>query len=528
MSLSKAVNMANLCPPPFFDARLYPNSKGFVDGRLCQKIADSIECCLPCPLTDWVYPDSFNTIGSVANWVATASAICCLYLLLSWAFLPVDKTNRHYLSICLTAGVFLMNMGFVVPLAARPEQCYDKITPHGMQTSTVCGASGGLLILGGWSGVMWAFLRSLSLHLQICWQVTVGRDFMYFAHAAGWGIPIIGIILALVFSGVSFRFGTICHINHDNSLADLWIPLLIFAGTTVITTFATFGYCVKVYLASLADSSASTEGSGLPSYSNSIRTMTPRQAYRRIKRVIALQWRGIAIVLIIVADVIFFSVIFVFQDNVVESVTRDPKIAESWVLCLIGSGGDKNKCLKEASKFVVNQATVTAVLLLLGLNGVWLVFLLGRRSMLTGWVNLFKNLIGRGDVKKKEFVSVDARLDAKSGTRSYEMLSRENSTVVTPASAVQYPSTERKTSAYYEQNAARYHAPSRSFSAPRSPIPRSWDTQQTFAGNTPPAPSSPLPPPPPSRSPRSPQPGFELGQEPDKYGSMNPLGMNRL
>lgn len=261
-----------------------------------------------------------------------------------------------------------MNMGFVVPLVARPEQCYDKITPHGMQTSSVCGASGALLILGGWSGVMWAFLRSLSLHLQICWQVTVGNTFMWFAQAAGWGVPLIGIILALVFSGVSFRFGNICHINHDNSLADLWVPLLIFAGITVITTFATFGYCVKVYLASLADSAASTEGSGLPSYTNSIRTMTPRQAYRRIRRVIALQWRGIAIVLIIIADVIFFSVVFVFQDNVVQAVTNDPKVAEDWVLCLIEFSGDKNKCLGKASKIVVNEATVTAVLLLLGVS----------------------------------------------------------------------------------------------------------------------------------------------------------------
>jgi hypothetical protein len=237
-----------------------------------------------------------------------------------------------------------------------------------MKTSNVCGASGSFLILGGWAGVMWAFLRSLSLHLQICWQVTVGRNFMLFAHAAGWGVPLIGITLVLVFSGVSFRFGPTCHINHDNSLSVLWIPLLIFAGITVICTFATFGYCVKVYLASLADNAASTEGSSIPAYSNSLRTMTPRQAYRRIRRVIALQWRGIAIVLIIVADVIFFSVIFVFQDNVIQSVTNDPKVAEDWVLCLIGASGDKSKCLNEAKKLVVNEATVTAVLLLLGVS----------------------------------------------------------------------------------------------------------------------------------------------------------------
>lgn len=337
-------------------------------------------------MTDWAYPSSFRTVTTVANWIATVGLVCCVYLLASWAALPVEKTNRHYLSICLTIGVLLMNvshhsqtnspsssnvklqLGFVIPLAAQPEQCYDTITPNSMKTSNVCGASGSFLILGGWAGVMWAFLRSLSLHLQICWQVTVGRNFMFFAHAAGWGVPLIGITLALVFSGVSFRFGPTCHINHDNSLSVLWIPLLIFAGITVICTFATFGYCVKVYLASLADNAASTEGSSLPAYSNSLRTMTPRQAYRRIRRVIALQWRGIAIVLIIIADVIFFSVIFVFQDNVIQSVTNDPKVAADWVLCLIGAAGDKSKCLKEAQKLVVNEATVTAVLLLLGVS----------------------------------------------------------------------------------------------------------------------------------------------------------------
>ena len=239
-----------------------------------------------------------------------------------------------------------------------------------MHTSPVCGASGAFLLLGGWAGVMWAFLRSLSLHLQICWQVLVGRNFMIFAQAAGWGVPIIGIALALVFSGVSFRFGPTCHINHKNSLADFWIPLLIFAGATVVLTFATFGYCVKVYLASLSDNSASTEGSNLPTYTNNSqnKNISPRQAYRRVRRVIALQWRGIAIVLIIIADVIFFSIVYVFQDTVVQSVKDDPKKGTPWVMCLMGSGGDKNKCLDEASSLVINEATTFAVLLLLGVS----------------------------------------------------------------------------------------------------------------------------------------------------------------
>lgn len=352
-------------------------------------MTEQISCCLPCPVTDWVYPDRFQTLTQVANGVAAASALCCLFLLLSWLVLPVEKTNRHYLSVCLTIGVLIMNvstlldsasivfqisrllfgqMGFVVPLIAQPDQCYDKITPHGMASSKVCGASGTFIILGGFTGLMWAFMRSVSLHLQICWQVLVGRNFMIFAQAAGWGVPIIGITLALVFSGVSFRFGPTCHINHANSLADFWIPLLIFAGLTVIITFATFGYCIKVYLASLSDNNEPTENSGVPTYTNSVRTYSPRQAYRRVRRVIALQWRGIAIVLIIITDVIFFSIIFVFQDTAVQSVKEDPSIAEDWVLCLFEHRGDKNKCLDKARSIVVNEATVTAVLLLLAVS----------------------------------------------------------------------------------------------------------------------------------------------------------------
>lgn len=237
-----------------------------------------------------------------------------------------------------------------------------------MDSSSMCAASGAFLIGGGWAGVMWVFLRSLSLHLQICWQTVVGRSFMWMAQVLGWGIPIVGLIIALMVSGVSFRFGQTCHINHHNSLADFWIPLLVFAGLTVIIQFATFGYCIKVYLASLADSSASTENSGMPSYTASIRTMTPRQAYRRVRRVIQLQWRGIVIVLIIICDVIFFAVIFVFQDNVVQAAKTGSR-ATAWVKCLMEADGDKKvACLPHARNLVVPLPTVVAVLILLAVS----------------------------------------------------------------------------------------------------------------------------------------------------------------
>ena len=348
---------------------------------------------------------------------------------------------------------------------------------------------------------MWVFLRAVALHLQICWQVVIGKTFMWGALASGWGIPAIALTVALVFSGVSFRFGDTCHINHKNSLADFWIPLLVFAAITVIIQFATFGYCIKVYLASLADDSTTTNSSGLPSYTNSIRgTISPRQAYRRVRRVIELQWRGIAIVLLIIADVIFFAVVFVFMDDLETNILKDPTKGLKWLECLIESQGDKNACLSLAGKLVVNEATVMAVLILLSvsppsyltysrtnryqMNGIWCLFLLGRMSMFTGWYEMI-----RGKVKpNNEFVSADVSRFKDPG--SYEMLGRDRDNgktpepLVTPTVTPMSPAVKsgRETPDYFGRE-ARYKSPSRSFSAPKPPQGQTatWDSNLTHA-----------------------------------------------
>ena len=61
-------------------------------------------------MTDWAYPESFKSLSLVAEWVSVVSVICCVFLLISWAALPVEKTHRHYLSICLTVAVAIMNV----------------------------------------------------------------------------------------------------------------------------------------------------------------------------------------------------------------------------------------------------------------------------------------------------------------------------------------------------------------------------------------------------------------------------------
>lgn len=182
-------------------------------------------------------------------------------------------------------------------------------------------------------------------------------------------MPALLVSIALPATGVSYRFGDSCHINHENALGDYWGPLLAFAAISAMLQFATFGYCIKVYIRSLLDDTATSDNSsGLPSYNSSVRTVTAKQAFRRVKMVVALQWRSILIVLIIIANVVFLAIVFISMDNTVSAARKHVEKAKPWLYCLAVNQGDKNKCLKEVGSLVRNESTVMAALILLSVG----------------------------------------------------------------------------------------------------------------------------------------------------------------
>ncbi|KAL9103423.1 MAG: hypothetical protein Q9163_001525 [Psora crenata] len=415
------------CNAPFLQQSEFPNQIGYMSGRFCAPVPTtegSIDCCLPCPVTDWVYSDDFDVIPKAANWLTVAGMVCSMSLLISYLVLPAKQTSRHYLTVGLVVAICVMQLGFIVPMAARPQECHDAITPNDMYSDFTCAFSGASLLFGGFAG----FLRSVSIHLQICWQVVPGTKFFWASLLAGWGFPALIISITLPVTGISYRFGATCHINHNKALYDYWGPLLTFAAISTILQFATFGYCIRVYIRSLFDDGTTTSMSqsssgGLPSYntrSGSIRTLTARQAYRRIKKVIALQWRGTAIVLIIIVNVVYLAVVFVQMDNTMTAALQDLERVQPWLLCLILNQGNKNACLDKVKEahLVTSEPKAMSVLLLLSLNGIWAFIFLGRTSMLSGWRDLMKRPFAR---RKTDFVSVDARRFS-ADPKQYEMI----------------------------------------------------------------------------------------------------------
>ncbi|KAK0969451.1 hypothetical protein LTR91_005577 [Friedmanniomyces endolithicus] len=257
---------------------------------------------------------------------------------------------------------------------------------------------------------MWIFIRALSMNLQICFDIVPGRKFFYLSQALGWGIPAALFTATMTVTGVSFRMGNACHVNHETSMQDFWGPLLGLAGAAGIVQLVTFAYCVHVYLKNLwtdqAQSSTHGSSSGLPSYNGSVRTQTAHAVYRRLKKVLWLQWRGICIITIILVDVIFFSIVFVYLDGLQGSLTSDWHKVEPWLECLAFNPTNKDKCLGLVTGWLVNEPTVVAVLLLLSLTGIQVFIFLARPSIFPAWYDFVQDKLSS---KRQEFVSLDAR-----------------------------------------------------------------------------------------------------------------------
>jgi hypothetical protein len=380
-----------------------------------------------------------------------------------------------------------------------------------MYSDLSCAFSGALLLFGGWLVVMWSFIRTLAFHLQVCWEFVLGPKFMWGAFLAGFGIPAIGMTVMLIITGVSFRFGEMCHINIKHGSQDYWYPLIAFSAASLVLQLATMVYCMHIYLRSLFDKSASTteNSSGLPSYTSSVRTVTARQAYRRVRRVLQLQWRGIALVLIIIGNVIFFAVSFINLDRETSPTKANMAKATEWLTCL-AMGAGKDYCKKYASALGPNEATLLAVVYLLSLVGFWNFILFARRSMFVGWFEVCRH----GFSSPREFVSADAHRNIDN--KGFEMLTTTggktpepynyNMRSPSPSRMMRSPSPRQMmrspspthtfnsrrspgpASPTSERNVqfgqeARYTRPSMSFSGPRPPTSpgRDWDPSTTFA-----------------------------------------------
>jgi hypothetical protein len=237
------------------------------------------------------------------------------------------------------------------------------------------------------------------------------------------------------------------------------------------------------------DKTETQSSAGLPSYTTSVRTRSARAVYRRVRKVLWLQWRGITVVVFILVDVIFFSVVFIWLNSLTTHAKDNVEDLMPFLFCLIKSPNKPDPCFPLGQDLAVNESTVIAILMMLSIAGIQVFVLLARGSMFTGWFNLFRNKFS----KNREFVSLDAKHLAENN-QNYELKQFDNDILRSPESALTSPPAiagygnfRSDTPDYFtkETQQREYKSPTLSFSTPR-PQSRAathvdWDPRATHA-----------------------------------------------
>ncbi|RMX80587.1 hypothetical protein D0869_07438 [Hortaea werneckii] len=266
------------CPKPFLDLNDYPYKAGFERGRFCGAFRPDLTCCLPCPLEYWSYSDEFSQNVDSAHWVNLPAMVCQFFLLLTFIVLPPEKSHRHYLSVGLCLALILLELGFIVPLAAKPDVCADSITPHDLHSDPSCGWSGALLELGAMAGVIWILLRSLWTHLRVCYDIKHTQNYS-FVTWFGWLIAF-GCLAALL------QFGT--------------------------TAFCLFLYARHFWQNGSRETEAydvSTAGLAAEGQRRPSIRLGKRLAWRTVQKVLFLQWRSIVLSILVIIETVFFGAV---------------------------------------------------------------------------------------------------------------------------------------------------------------------------------------------------------------------------
>ena len=72
--------------------------------------------------------------------------------------------------------------------------------------------------------------------------------------------------------------------------------------------------------------------------------------------------------IIILADTIFFSTVFLQLDGTTQKTPQNISHTKDWVTCMVLNGGEKDKCLDVAKRLVVSEGSALAVLFLLSVS----------------------------------------------------------------------------------------------------------------------------------------------------------------
>lgn len=232
-------------------------------------------------------------------------------------------------------------------------------------------------------------LRSLWVHLQVCWDIDIlkKRAGFWAAQAIGWGLP--GLFLAVSFpiSGVSYRVGPTCFPNTYKSFITWFGWLIAFGCLATAIQFTTTAFCLWIYLRDIIRGPSATKANSSSTGSrNSTHVQEPaiqstfdaddsargKMAWERVKRVLKSQWRSMLLCIGLSVFSIYFGAVFVSQartgERAASGSAKSRNALVAWAFCLITNDADKSACGGVGKAIGLNENMVVAIWPLAGVG----------------------------------------------------------------------------------------------------------------------------------------------------------------
>jgi len=191
-------------------------------------------------------------------------------------------------------------------------------------------------------------------------------------------------------TGVAYRLYNVCIPNSNKSFVTWFGWLLGFAIVGEVIQVATIVYCLWKYALSAlsrggpgsSNGHTSTNSTGTATSENST-TPAPlgrrasmsarrrkRVEWRKVQKVLYLQWRSMLLAFILVNETIYFGIVFGQLTGAAERIASGvlTPTDEAWVECLVSTNGDKEKCLALSSGLGLSEPRVIATLLLISVS----------------------------------------------------------------------------------------------------------------------------------------------------------------
>lgn len=383
------------CPSPFIrDPKAKNGTTDTENAVFCR-----FGCCMPCPAQDLFFNQGWTKHGFLAtNIVRFVSAVASFVILVSYLVLPDKRRHPSLLILNFALAIFLFSMVVFFSIGdPKRLQCSGDINPADMDNNALCGAQGAILIFSSLATVLWCAALIVNLHMHTVWNSSFFANKYIFLHVFCWGVPAAFMAAALGLHAVKFEFANLCLVSIDYIFDLFFYPMAAIIAPAFLLHILTFFYIAKVAMKESAQSEASQSRSA---NSFASRNQLATRKHKHVIQAVKIQWRALLLAIVALVTVLFYWIFYFTQVNRMASLETDDATILKWLECMLDPDNTQDSCTDLVSNHLPPFGLMITAETLVGLVGLWLFLIFGKRSIWREWNDWIYDMRVRGRMEK--------------------------------------------------------------------------------------------------------------------------------